>query len=106
MMRGLKAHMETGEGDKANDCYLRLEGAEGWLGEYTKFVLLGESYTWWWNILGEPRYHEFEAPEYTLDPGTYKLQIAGRSKNFFIDKIVLFNTALYGEEDVTGEKEE
>lgn len=99
-MRALKAHMETGEEDKANDCFLKLVGGEGWLGEFTKFVLLDDSYGWYWNVVGEPTHHAFEAPEYSLEAGDYELQIAGRSKNFFIDRILLFHTETLNEEEV------
>lgn len=99
-MRALEAPLETGEGDKANDCYLKLAGGEDWLGEYTKFVLLGDSYTWSWNVLSEPHHHEFEAPEYALAAGEYEILIAGRSKNFIMDKIVLYKVDAWEEEDI------
>lgn len=91
------AFLETGEGDKANDCYLKLEGADGWLGEFTKFVLLGDSFKWNWNVMGENGHHNFEAPEYKLKKGMYTIQIAGRSKNFVADRIVLFKVDAYEE---------
>jgi hypothetical protein len=99
-MRAIEAPLETEEGDKANDCYLKLEGASDWLGEFTKFVLLGDSFQWNWNVLGEPRHHEFEPPEYKLDKGEYVVAIAGRSKNFIIDKFLLYKTDQYKEEDL------
>lgn len=100
-MRALEAPLETGQGDKANDCYLKLEGADGWHGEFTKFVLLGESYQWSWNVMGEPRHHEFEPPGYDLKKGAYKIQIAGRSKNFVADRIILYRTGDFNEEEIS-----
>lgn len=87
--RGLEAPLETGEGDKANDCYLRLVGVPNYQGQFTKFVLLGESYKWSWNVKLESAHHYFESPLYPLKPGVYQIQIAGRSKNFFLDRLVL-----------------
>lgn len=89
-IRALEAPMETGQGDKANDCYVRLVGQSGWEGEFKKFVFLGSSYDWRWTVTGEPAHHEFRMPRYKLDKGTHLLQIAGRSKNFFVDRIVLW----------------
>lgn len=97
-IRGLEAPLETGEGDKANDCYVYIAGQEGWEGKEVKYVLLGESFQWSWNVKGEPAHHDFQYPEYDLSPGTYELVIAGRSKNFFIDKIVLFDTSKFTRE--------
>ena len=88
--RALEAPLETKEGDKANDCYVRLLGAPQYKGEFTKFVLLGDSFEWSWNVKLESSYHQFESPIYTLKPGVYQLQIAGRSKNFFLDRLVIY----------------
>ncbi len=87
--RGLEAPMETKEGDKANDCYLRIVGQPSYKGEFTKFVLLGASYQWSWNIKLEVEHHVFETPFYSLGAGVHQLQIAGRSKNFFLDRLTL-----------------
>ncbi len=89
MARGLEAPLETGEGDKANDCYVRLVGVPNYQGTFTKFVLLGDSYQWSWNVKLESSHHYFESPLYPLKPGVYQIQIAGRSKNFFLDRLVL-----------------
>ncbi len=87
--RGLEAPIETKEGDKANDCYLRIVGQPSYKGEFTKFVLLGASYQWNWNIKLEVEHHVFETPFYSLGPGVHQVQIAGRSKNFFLDRLTL-----------------
>ncbi|MBK1875926.1 hypothetical protein [Pelagicoccus mobilis] len=93
LAHGLEAPMETHEGDKANDCYVRLLGAPKYKGEFTKFVLGGDSYQWSWNINLEVGHHMFEPPIYRLREGVYQLQIAGRSKNFFLDRFVLYPIA-------------
>lgn len=90
MARALEAPLETGQGDKANDCYLRLVGVPNYQGEFTKFVLLGSSYEWTWNVKLESAHHYFESPLYPLNQGVYQIQVAGRSKNFFLDRIVLY----------------
>ncbi len=88
-MHGLEAPMETGEGDKANDCYLAMLGQDGCEGKLKKFVRLGSSYVWTWRIRLECSHHSFSDPKYELDAGVHELQIAGRSKNFFIDRVVI-----------------
>lgn len=105
-LRALEAPLETGEGDKANDCYVRMEGQKGWEGEDIKHVLLGGSFLWSWNVKAEPEYHTFKFPEYELDAGVHRLIVSGRSKNFFIDRIILFNTGMYSREEITGQGEE
>lgn len=99
-IRALEAPLETGEGDKANDCYVYIAGQRGWEGKTVKHVLLGDSFQWSWNVKAEPAHHDFHYPEYELSPGICELVIAGRSKNFFIDKIVLFETTRYTREAV------
>lgn len=90
MARALEAPLETNQGDKANDCYLRLVGVPNYQGEFTKFVLLGASYQWSWNVKLESAHHYFESPVYPLKQGVHEIQVAGRSKNFFLDRIVLY----------------
>ena len=89
-MRGLEAPIETGEGDKANDCYVRIKGQPGNYGAFHKHVLLGNSYQWSWNIKAEFTHHSFSQPIYDLSAGIHEFQIAGRSKNFHIDRVVLY----------------
>lgn len=88
--RALEAPIETNEGDKANDCYLRLIGAPEYKGEFSKFYLAGDSYQWSWSVKLELGHGHFEHPVYTLKEGVHQIQIAGRSKNFFLDRIVLY----------------
>ncbi|MFW6061289.1 MAG: hypothetical protein ACOC93_00620 [Planctomycetota bacterium] len=92
-VRALEAPMETGEGDKANDCYVRMVGQPEWRGELTKCVLLGPSYQWSWNVRSEWKHHTFAIAEYDLPTGVHAFQVAGRSKNFFLDRIVLYKDA-------------
>ena len=90
IIRGLEAPIETGEGDKANDCYVRMVGQSGNLGKFNKHVLLGNSYQWSWNVKAEFSHHTFTQPIYNLSAGVHEFQVAGRSKNFFIDRFVLY----------------
>ena len=90
LMRGLEAPIETGEGDKANDCYVRVVGQPGNFGKFHKHVLLGNSYQWSFNIRAEFSHHSFSDPVYDLTAGIHEFQIAGRSKNFHIDRVVLY----------------
>ena len=90
ILRGLEAPLETGEGDKANDCYVRMVGQPGNFGSFKKHVLLGNSFQWSFNIKAEFATHTFTQPVYDLSAGVHTFQIAGRSKNFHIDRIVLY----------------
>ncbi len=88
-VRGLEAPVESGQGDKANDCYVRMDGQPDWKGKFTKCVLLGKSFQWSWNVKSEYRHHQLDNAEYDLAAGVHTFQVAGRSKNFFLDRIVL-----------------
>lgn len=89
-IRGLEAPLETKEGDKANDCYVRMVGQPDWRGQLTKHVLLGASYKWSWEVKCEYEHHQFKIAEYELKAGVHVLQVAGRSRNFFLDRVVLY----------------
>jgi len=85
-IRGLEAPLETGEGDKANDCYVRMRGQADWKGKFTKCVHLGQSFKWGWNVKSEYGSRKFAVAEYDLGKGVHIFQVAGRSKNFFIER--------------------
>jgi hypothetical protein len=89
-IRGLEAPLESGAGDKANDCYAKMVGQSDYLGIFTKHVLLGSSYQWNWKVKAEDGHHNFKWPVYNLSTGEHEFKIAGRSKNFFIDRIVMY----------------
>lgn len=93
-MRGMEAPIESGAGDQANDCYIKMVGQSGCEGQFTKFVRLGSSYEWTFGIRLECSHHTFSDPYYDLSAGTHTFQIAGRSKNFLIDRFVLINSAV------------
>lgn len=88
-MRSMKAPIETGEGDKGNDCYVKMNGQDGCVGQFTKYVVLDESYKWSWAIKLECSHHTFSDARYDLSAGTHRFQIAGRSKNFVIDRFAM-----------------
>ncbi|MBD3241821.1 MAG: hypothetical protein GF331_14630 [Chitinivibrionales bacterium] len=93
--RTMEAPIETGAWDKANDCYIKMVGQSGIDGQFTKFVRHGPSWVWGWDADLEthssPRFRE---PIYQFTAGTHVLQVAGRSKNFLIDKIVIFKDGI------------
>jgi len=92
-MRAMEAPIESGKGDQANDCYVKMVGqTEGCTGKFTKFVLLGNSFQWSWNVTLECGHHNFVKADYELSAGEHIFQIAGRSKNFLIDRIVIAKT--------------
>ncbi len=93
-MRGMEAPIETGEGDKANDCYIKMDGQSGCEGKFTKYVRLGGSFNWTFGIRLECSHHSFSDAVYDLSAGTHTFWIAGRSKNFLVDRFVLFNSDL------------
>lgn len=87
----MEAPIDGGAWDEANDCYIQMVGQDGIDGQLTKFVRHGDSWVWGWDADLEthsnPRFRE---PIYQLSVGTHVLRVAGRSKNFLIDKIVIF----------------
>ncbi len=102
IIRGLEAPMESNDGTWANDCYAKMEGQSDYLGEFTKHVLLGGSYSWSWGVEAEDGTHNFKWPVYDLSVGTHQFKIAGRSKNFMIDRFVLYKDITKDEaEDIT-----
>jgi hypothetical protein len=92
-LRGMEAPIESGAGDQANDCYIKMVGQSGCEGTFTKYVRLGNSYEWTFGIRLECSSHTFSDAIYELSAGTHTFQIAGRSKNFLIDRFVLINSA-------------
>ncbi len=100
----MESPKETGEGDKANDIYVKVNGQPGYLGNFIKYVHLGGSWSWSWSNALEPSSHSFEIPKYNLAPGVYTLVIAGRSKNCWIDRLVLSKdvAALGGHNSIGG----
>ena len=86
-MRGMEAPIESGKGDRANDCYIKMEGQDGCEGKFTKFVRLGSSFQWTWKIRLECSHHTFSDPIYDLNEGVHTFSVAGRSKNFLFDRM-------------------
>ena len=88
-MRTMEANPESMAGDQGNDCYIKMVGQEGCEGQFTKYVWLGAAYEWGWSPRLECSHHSFSDPVYTLSAGTHQFQIAGRSKNFVLDRFSL-----------------
>ncbi|MBD3317300.1 MAG: hypothetical protein GF344_16050 [Chitinivibrionales bacterium] len=100
-MRGMEAPIESGAGDRANDCYIRMVGQSGCEGNLKKFVRLGGSFEWTWNIRLECSHHSFSDPYYELGAGIHTFQIAGRSKNFLVDRFVLATNNVSNPKDLS-----
>ncbi len=73
----------------SNDCFTRMVDHPGYQGSDTKTYLPGRSRRWSWETMHEPGQLQLE-PVYTLEAGVHELQISGRSKDFHIDRFVLF----------------
>lgn len=93
-MRAMEAPIESGAGDRANDCYVKMEGQGDCEGQFTKYVLLGASFNWSWNVRLECSHHSFSDAVYVLSAGTHSFKVAGRSKNFLFDRIVLAKSSV------------
>jgi hypothetical protein len=76
----------------ANDCYTKLVGYDGYQGQNVKTYMNGAANEWAFRTKHEYPEHVSLDPLYNITaPGVYELQVSGRSKNFFIDRIVLFD---------------
>ncbi|MHC4252066.1 MAG: DUF5060 domain-containing protein, partial [Planctomycetota bacterium] len=93
--------VNVGDATWANDCYTKMVGHSGYQGEFTKTYQAGTAETWRWATKHEPTSGDHREPEYTLAAGEHEFQIAGRSKNFIIDRFVLFNTSMVAESAAT-----
>lgn len=74
---------------RSNDCYTRMVGHSGYQGDDTKTYLPGPTRQWSWDTMHEPGQVQLE-PTYTLGAGVHEFQISGRSRDFHIDRFVLF----------------
>jgi hypothetical protein len=84
-------------GHLSNDCYARVPGQESYLGVITKAYLAARyaRATWKWSTKLEVDHDAgfFPEPIYTFEtPGIYELQLFGRSRNLFVDRIILYRT--------------
>ncbi len=70
-----------------------MDGHTGWQGDFAKYVIVGgakHSFKWNWAMRAEVGDHEFTQPSYELEAGEHTFYIAGRSKNFFLDRLVFY----------------
>lgn len=97
-IRALEKQLDGAAGDCANDCYVAcpsqdppIGGQTGCESKLTKYVAWrATSPDWTWDLKLECGHHDFSDAYYVFsEPGVYEFQIAGRSKNFFVDRIVL-----------------
>lgn len=100
MLRARK-RLETKREDISNDCYVALKGDFEAGGEAPLKVLKsdtkmfgGKADGWGWATSLDANHVKFP-PQYRLNSGeTYELTIHGRSKNFNIDRLVLFHESM------------
>jgi len=81
----------VGDDTWANDCYTKMVGHSGYQGNFTKTYQSGSSETWRWSTKHEDGSTHLD-PQYTLSAGVHEFQIAGRSKDFIIDRFVLYKS--------------
>lgn len=96
----LRSNKNNEEPTWSNDCYIRMEGQGGTLdgqdsfGElesYTKLYQKGTPGIWRYYTRLELKDKTKPLPIFDLAQGVYTLHVAGRSMNFFIDRIVFRN---------------
>ncbi|MEM9237319.1 MAG: hypothetical protein AAGB14_11110, partial [Verrucomicrobiota bacterium] len=93
-----RKRLETKREDISNDCYVALKGDFEAGGKAPLKTLRsdtkmygGKPDGWGWAVMLDSNHKKFP-PEYRLKAGeTYELTIHGRSKNFNIDRIILFH---------------
>lgn len=84
----------TADPTVSNDCYTRILAEDGSMVngmDFTKTYARGTPNFWNWNTNFELDDGTHPEPFFDLPIGWYTLQIAGRSKNFVIDRIVLYD---------------
>lgn len=105
-MRALEENIQS-KHDCANDCYVacpsqtqKLSGQTGCEDKLTKFVSWKNGGIWTWDLKFECGHHNFSDAEYEFGtPGVYEFQIAGRSKDFFVDRFTLATVGHAGARD-------
>lgn len=95
-LRGMETGLEGAAGDQTNDCYVKMTGqsTDDCEGKFTKWVLLGKAKEWSWNTTLECGHHNFVKTNYDLDQGVHEFWIAGRSKNFAIDRFIIHKASM------------
>ncbi|MBD3243371.1 MAG: hypothetical protein GF331_22465 [Chitinivibrionales bacterium] len=95
-LRGMETGLEGAAGDETNDCYVKMTGqsTDDCEGVFTKWVLLGSPREWSWNTTLECGHHNFVKTNYELSAGVHEFWIAGRSKNFAIDRFIIHDVSL------------
>lgn len=90
--RGTESEIEPKKADQGNDCYLAMDRQTECYDELTKFVSIGPPDTWNWDLRVDCE--GFVIKEYELLEGIHTLRIAGRSKNFVLDRFVMYRKDL------------
>jgi hypothetical protein len=97
----IRSNKNSTDGTWSNDCYTRLVDHPGYQGEHKKTFMSGSPNQWSTATKIELSHHQHVDPLYNLtSPGVYELQVSGRSKYFFIDRIVLWKEDSYSKGQV------
>ena len=95
LLRSNKNHPDT---TWSNDCYVKLKNqTTGLLANLTKTFQSDGRYKWSSKTRASIGHTTYRSLYSMPKVGLYELQISGRSKNFHLDRIVLFKTSLYNE---------
>jgi hypothetical protein len=93
----LVMRMRSMGGSEQNDCYVRVPGQASYLGEVRKAYIpgrltLGGEWRWRTKLEIDHDAGFFPEPVYTFDAvGTYELQVWGRSRHLFVDRLIMYN---------------
>jgi ribosomal protein S6E (S10) len=100
--RSYGAPIESGRSDCANDMYVKMAGQSGsCLGSFHKWYIGGQSpWHWSWNTKLECN-HSGMSVTYEFDAGIHEFSIAGRSKNYLLDRIIMYKSSVSNPEDLS-----
>lgn len=93
----LRSNKNNADTTWSNDCYMRLLNADDSLfdgQDFTKLFMSGPANQWSYHTQLEFDDGSKPVPFFALPAGQYTLQIGGRSKNYFIDRIILFDETI------------
>jgi hypothetical protein len=90
-IRGWKP--DVGDIGAHNDSWVKLVGHPGDEGIYNKLFMGGAAGEWNWDTTYDVN-HTLYKPRYSLSAGEHELRIAGRSRGYVIDRIVLYREDL------------
>jgi len=97
----LRSYKTNPDNTLSNDCFTRLVGYPSFLDNSVKTYMAGPPFEWSFNT--ELDWHEQKMiPRYEFEADTdYVFQLAGRSKDFFVDRIVFFQESLLSRDEAS-----